>query len=143
MPADKNTRLQHMNCHVHLRAISMHSWSDTQYAQYAQQGVTLSWSWLQVVNAEDLEAILGPRPFRSTELRNIDKFRDGFKKQDLVDSPQAAPTPSNSGQPSPGVVDVPPVAGAPAGIGVEKPGGSSVDKQTAESSAQTGRTVAS
>lgn len=32
----------------------------------------------EVVNAGDLEAVLGPRPFSSPELRNIDKFRDGF-----------------------------------------------------------------
>ncbi len=31
-----------------------------------------------MVNSADLEGILGPRPWRSTELRNIDKFRDGF-----------------------------------------------------------------
>ena len=30
------------------------------------------------MNSADLEGILGPRPWRSTELRNIDKFRDGF-----------------------------------------------------------------
>eukprot|EP00884_Botryococcus_braunii_P009436 jgi/Botrbrau1/18494/Bobra.0072s0073.1 len=34
----------------------------------------------EVVNSDDLEAILGPRPFRSTELRNIDRFREGFQK---------------------------------------------------------------
>ena len=49
---------------------------------------------VQVVNAEDLECILGPRPFRSAELRNIDKFRDGFnRKQDLVDNPTVHPCP--------------------------------------------------
>jgi AFG3 family protein len=36
---------------------------------------------MQVVNSEDLTAILGERPFRSAELRNIDKFRDGFAKK--------------------------------------------------------------
>jgi AFG3 family protein len=36
---------------------------------------------LQVVNSEDLTAIMGERPFRSAELRNIDKFRDGFAKK--------------------------------------------------------------
>lgn len=30
--------------------------------------------------AEDLETLLGPRPYRSNELRNIDKFREGFNK---------------------------------------------------------------
>ena len=28
--------------------------------------------------AEDLEALLGARPYRSAELRNIDKFTQGF-----------------------------------------------------------------
>lgn len=31
-------------------------------------------------SAEDLESLLGQRPYRSTELRNIDKFKDGFNK---------------------------------------------------------------
>ena len=35
----------------------------------------------QVVNSADLTEILGERPFRSAELRNIDKFRDGFQKK--------------------------------------------------------------
>jgi len=35
----------------------------------------------EVVNSDDLEEILGPRPFSSAELRNIDKFKAGFKKQ--------------------------------------------------------------
>ena len=35
----------------------------------------------QVVNSEDLTEILGERPYRSSELRNIDKFRDGFAKK--------------------------------------------------------------
>jgi AFG3 family protein len=33
-----------------------------------------------VVNTDDLEAILGPRPFKSAELRNIDRFREGFQR---------------------------------------------------------------
>lgn len=36
---------------------------------------------VQVVNSEDLTEILGERPYRSAELRNIDKFRDGFAKK--------------------------------------------------------------
>jgi AFG3 family protein len=32
----------------------------------------------EVVNSDDLEEILGPRPFVSAELRNIDKFKAGF-----------------------------------------------------------------
>lgn len=38
----------------------------------------------EVLNLEDLEGLLGPRPYRSTELRNIDKFRDGFQKAGLL-----------------------------------------------------------
>eukprot|EP01024_Parvocaulis_polyphysoides_P019178 TRINITY_DN1864_c0_g1_i5.p2 TRINITY_DN1864_c0_g1~~TRINITY_DN1864_c0_g1_i5.p2 ORF type:complete len:187 (-),score=47.43 TRINITY_DN1864_c0_g1_i5:294-854(-) len=34
----------------------------------------------EVIGAEQLEEILGPRPFKSQALRNIDKFRDGFKQ---------------------------------------------------------------
>ena len=54
----------------------------------------------QVVNSDDLEHILGPRPFKSAELRNIDKFRDGFKKGgdaigDIeVENPRQPPTPT-------------------------------------------------
>ena len=32
----------------------------------------------EVVSSEDLTRILGPRPFSSPELRNIDKFKRGF-----------------------------------------------------------------
>ena len=96
---------------------------------------SLSAADAQVVNAEDLEGILGPRPFRSAEMRNIDKFRDGFTKR--LEDPSVPPTPAGS---STGVVDVPPAGEAPDGISVEKPGGPAVDQQTAES---TGRTVAS
>ena len=46
-----------------------------------------------MVNAEDLEEILGKRPWTSAELRNIDKYRDGFGGvADLVDdAPQPPP----------------------------------------------------
>lgn len=36
----------------------------------------------EVLGTEDLEALLGARPYRSNELRNIDKFRGGFKSDD-------------------------------------------------------------
>ncbi len=35
---------------------------------------------LQVVSSADLTDILGERPYHTTEMRNIDKFRDGFAK---------------------------------------------------------------
>jgi len=35
----------------------------------------------EVVNSDDLVEILGPRPFQSAEVRNIDMFRDGFKRK--------------------------------------------------------------
>eukprot|EP01026_Neomeris_dumetosa_P021676 TRINITY_DN1889_c0_g1_i1.p1 TRINITY_DN1889_c0_g1~~TRINITY_DN1889_c0_g1_i1.p1 ORF type:complete len:847 (-),score=172.02 TRINITY_DN1889_c0_g1_i1:423-2813(-) len=34
----------------------------------------------EVLGAEQLEEILGPRPFKTQALRNIDKFRDGFQQ---------------------------------------------------------------
>ena len=46
----------------------------------------------QVVNSADLEGILGPRPWRSTELRNIDKFRDGFGQPRVPAAAAAAGT---------------------------------------------------
>eukprot|EP00891_Asterochloris_glomerata_P002430 jgi/Astpho2/2430/e_gw1.00044.20.1_t len=47
----------------------------------------------EVVNAEDLEEILGKRPWTSAELRNIDKYRDGFGgvADRMDDAPQAPP----------------------------------------------------
>ena len=36
---------------------------------------------LQVVSSEDLTEILGERPYHAAEMRNIDKFRDGFAKK--------------------------------------------------------------
>lgn len=35
----------------------------------------------EVLNSDELERILGERPFRSQELRNIDRFRKGFDAQ--------------------------------------------------------------
>jgi AFG3 family protein len=35
----------------------------------------------EVLGTEELETLLGPRPYRSAELRNIDKFKDGFKPE--------------------------------------------------------------
>ena len=43
-----------------------------------------------MVNSDDLTQILGERPFRSAELRNIDKFRDGFQKKIGVFTPHDA-----------------------------------------------------
>ena len=87
---------------------------------------------VQVVNADDLEEVLGPRPFKSAELRNIDKFRDGFSKK-LIDNPSTPSTPSSTDNPVPGVVDVPEAPESLSGSGVEKPGGAGVSKQTAQS----------
>ena len=67
---------------------------------------------MQVVNSDDLEHILGPRPFKSAELRNIDKFRDGFKKGNdaigdiEVENPRQPPTPTPDGK-MPGTLDGP------------------------------------
>ena len=42
---------------------------------------------LQVVVSSDLEGILGKRPYNAAELRNIDKFRDGFGGKIADDQP--------------------------------------------------------
>ncbi len=54
------------------------------------------------MNSADLEGILGPRPWRSTELRNIDKFRDGFGQKPAVGdaSAQARPLPEGRARPA-------------------------------------------
>lgn len=50
------------------------------------------WVGAQVVNSIDLEGILGPRPWRSNELRNIDKFREGFgKARSVTEASQEVP----------------------------------------------------
>ena len=75
---------------------------------------------------DDLEDILGERPFKSAELRNIDKFRDGFLK-DAIDTAPSNPTGASgssqgsgptAGELPPGVVDVPP---ASPGGNIEQP----------------------
>jgi AFG3 family protein len=96
----------------------------------------------EVVNAEDLESILGKRPYESPELRNIDKFRHGFGSQskEVVDeAPDQAPMPQTEGPVSNppgtdgsggGVIDgrdqpVPPIK--PTGPkGIHKPGSSDI-----------------
>lgn len=56
------------------------------------------------MNSEDLEEILGPRPFQSSELRNIDKFKQGFQKPQAAqvdgietENPKQPPTPTPEG----------------------------------------------
>ena len=39
--------------------------------------------------SSDLEGILGKRPYNAAELRNIDKFRDGFGGKIADDKPAA------------------------------------------------------
>jgi hypothetical protein len=62
------------------------------------------------VNSDALEEILGPRPFQSAELRNIDKYRDGFRKEAAegitLENPAAPPTPTPEGK-LPGTLDGP------------------------------------
>lgn len=43
----------------------------------------------EVLNLEDIEAILGKRPFSTTEQRNIDKFRLGFQEEHTTDTKTA------------------------------------------------------
>lgn len=64
------------------------------------------------MNSDALVEILGPRPFKSSELRNIDKFRDGFKKGDAgigdieTENPDSPTTLSPEGR-IPGTLDGP------------------------------------
>ena len=85
-------------------------------------GADACWCWLQVVNREDLTEILGERPFKSAEILNIDKFRDGFAKDAVDNTPDALPGSASGGEGSstgtPGVVDVP---SAKQGRGIEQP----------------------
>ena len=37
---------------------------------------------MQVLGVADIEAVLGKRPFVSEEMRNIDRYRHGFEKQE-------------------------------------------------------------
>lgn len=78
---------------------------------------------MQVVGREDLTEILGERPYKSAEILNIDKFRDGFAKDAVDNVPDALPGGASSGSGSstgtPGVVDVPDASEA--GSGVEQP----------------------
>ena len=84
------------------------------------------------MNSDDLEEILGPRPFKSTELRNIDKFRQGFQKPagaqagDVeTENPQQPPTPTPDGA-IPGTL--------------EGPGGSQIGGPAASSASSSGST---
>ena len=67
---------------------------------------------MQVVNSDALVEILGPRPFQSSEIRNIDKYRDGFKKGEAAvgdietENPAAPPTLTPGGK-LPGTLDGP------------------------------------
>jgi AFG3 family protein len=56
----------------------------------------------EVVGTEALERILGRRPFHSEEMRNIDKFRDGFVKTVAAAAPDAA-SPAGGAAPGDGV----------------------------------------
>eukprot|EP01025_Chloroclados_australasicus_P059153 TRINITY_DN7469_c0_g1_i1.p1 TRINITY_DN7469_c0_g1~~TRINITY_DN7469_c0_g1_i1.p1 ORF type:complete len:807 (+),score=137.38 TRINITY_DN7469_c0_g1_i1:792-3212(+) len=54
----------------------------------------------EVVGVEQLEAILGPRPYRSQALRNIDKFRSGFQlgeEKPTLESDDGTPPPPTDG----------------------------------------------
>lgn len=65
----------------------------------------------QVINLDDVERILGERPFVSTQLRNIDRFRG------KSDTPPSAPPPEGGEQ-----VEAPatPTSGGSGGSGGEK-----------------------
>lgn len=68
---------------------------------------------VQVVVSADLEGILGKRPYNAAELRNIDKFRDGFGGKiaddtpplDDESSPDSGDDEEGSQPPSPGTAE--------------------------------------
>lgn len=45
-----------------------------------------------MVNVDDLQEILGKRPYTTVESRNIDKFRDGFDKVAQEVEPETSPS---------------------------------------------------
>lgn len=54
----------------------------------------------QVVGTEALERILGKRPFHSEEMRNIDKFRDGFMGSVAAGAPADSTAPGRGSAPA-------------------------------------------
>ena len=57
---------------------------------------------LQVVNVDDLNTILGVRPYSTVESRNIDKFRHGFDKPAEAGNVESEQTPGGSSEGSEG-----------------------------------------
>ena len=83
----------------------------------------------QVVNVDDLNDILGARPYTTAESRNIDKYRDGFDKPAVPVDTEPEQTPGDDsggkqgGKAAPGdVVDGPDAPGVPPPTPTEVPG---------------------
>ena len=62
---------------------------------------------LQVVNVDDLNEILGTRPFSTVESRNIDKFRGGFDKPKAEEGVEPERTPGDTSEGGEGGKDAP------------------------------------
>ena len=84
---------------------------------------------VQVVNVDDLNSILGARPYTTAESRNIDKYRDGFDKPAAPVDTEPEQTPGDNsggnqgGKAAPGdVVDGPDAPGVPPSTPTEVPG---------------------
>ena len=83
----------------------------------------------QVVNVDDLNDILGARPYATAESRNIDKYRDGFDKPAVPVDTEPEQTPGDNsrgkqgGKAAPGdVVDGPDAPGVAPPTPTEVPG---------------------
>lgn len=96
-----------------------------------------------MVGTEALERILGKRPFHSEEMRNIDKFRDGFQLPVAaaaadVASPTGSAAPGDGGAPTESLTAADqPAAGSPAA------GQAAADRQQGGPSIPRGSIVAS
>uniref|UniRef100_A0A1D1ZYX9 AAA+ ATPase domain-containing protein n=1 Tax=Auxenochlorella protothecoides TaxID=3075 RepID=A0A1D1ZYX9_AUXPR len=70
----------------------------------------------EVLGTEELEALLGERPYRSAELRNIDKFRDGFAREAPAGEAPAGAAPEPEVEPlEPPTPPPPPPSDGPGG----------------------------
>lgn len=55
----------------------------------------------EVLQAEDLVAILGPRPFKSAQMTNFDKYRHGFKEGEEGEAGKKEASPAAPEPPKP------------------------------------------
>ncbi|KAJ4850681.1 ATP-dependent zinc metalloprotease FTSH 3, mitochondrial [Turnera subulata] len=64
----------------------------------------------EVLHQDDLVQVLGERPFKSSELTNYDRFKEGFKEEEnnRVDTPTPSPVSDNNGDDEPTAIPVVP-----------------------------------